>query len=51
MSLTYMTALSKHEGHDNEENDHLVKKVSKEILLISTTGDVWKTVMCINYAS
>ena len=40
-----MTAQSKNEGHDNKENGHPAKKVSKEILLISTTGDVWKTVM------
>ena len=35
-----------HEGHENKEKDHQLKKLSivKKILLDSTLGNVWQTV-------
>ena len=41
-----ITPKTKLEGHENKGNDHQLKRllIVKQILLISTFGNVWKTV-------
>ena len=41
-----ITPLITHQGHENKGNDHQLKKllIVKQILLVSTIGNIWGTV-------